>query len=330
MVRQRQRPGAARLDRDRLDIEAGQSAGGEQRIAQQIAVVNFLHGDDGLLRRMRHGDKFALGADENIAGAVGHRRVKQDDVGRERRQQHDRIVIAERIVDDFPVRPMRQHVGADQPAQRHERHALLGGLELRVQRRAGGVEHADRAGEDRGGEARRRAEFAEADGGGLQRLDAAGADQQIRLQGRGRQRDQMQPLDAAPDQRPRRRHWHARGLSRGTASMQPSMIGARASSSDAGNHRHDRDYTAACRVGKIAVRRSAWASHRAILPTRRRERRDTHPTTFLRQRRFHIVRRQRRAADAHAGGVEHGVGDCRRRPAGSTARRRRTARFPDD
>ena len=115
---------------------------------------------------------------------------------------------------DFPVRPMRQHVRADQPAQRHERHALLGGLKLRMQRRAGGVHHADRAGEDRGGEARRRAEFAEADRGGLQRLDAAGADQQVRLQGRCRQRDQMQTLDAAPDQRPRRRHGDARSLAR--------------------------------------------------------------------------------------------------------------------
>ena len=100
------------------------------------------------------------------------------------------------------------------PAQRHERHALLGGLELRMQRRAGGVHHADRAGEDRRREARRRAEFAEADRGRFQRLDAAGADQQVRLQGRCRQRDQMQSLDAAPDQRARRRHGDARRFTR--------------------------------------------------------------------------------------------------------------------
>src|SRR3984957_8823705 len=92
MIGQRQRPGAARLDRNRLDIEAGQRTGGEQRIVQQIAVVNFLHGDDGFLRRMRHGKELALGADKDIAGAVGHRRVKQNDIGLERRQQHDRIV----------------------------------------------------------------------------------------------------------------------------------------------------------------------------------------------------------------------------------------------
>src|ERR1700732_3050864 len=53
VIGQRQRPGAARLDCNRLDIEAGQRAGREQRIAQQIAVVNFLNGDDCLLRRMR-------------------------------------------------------------------------------------------------------------------------------------------------------------------------------------------------------------------------------------------------------------------------------------
>src|SRR3984885_4159208 len=66
MIGQRQRPGAARLDRNRLDIEAGQRSGGEQRIVQQIAVVDFLHGDDGLSRRMRHGEELALDADKNI------------------------------------------------------------------------------------------------------------------------------------------------------------------------------------------------------------------------------------------------------------------------
>ena len=142
---------------------------------------------------MRHDDKFALGADENIAEAVGERRVKQHDIGFERRQQHDRINIVGRTdCRDLPVRPLRQHVGTDQAAQRHERHALLGRLELRVKRRTGGVQHADGAGEDRRRKARRRAEFAETDRGGLERGDAARADQDVGLQGRGRQRDQMQ------------------------------------------------------------------------------------------------------------------------------------------
>src|SRR5580704_7652842 len=76
MIGQRQRPGAARLDRNRFDIETRQRPGSEQRIAQQIAVVNFLHGDDRLLRRVRHGKEFALDADKDIAGAVGHRRME--------------------------------------------------------------------------------------------------------------------------------------------------------------------------------------------------------------------------------------------------------------
>ena len=63
-------------------------------------------------------------------------------------------------------------------------------------------------------EARRRTEFAQADRAGFQRRHAAGADQQIGLQARGRQRHQMQIFDAAPDQRARRRHRHARDLAR--------------------------------------------------------------------------------------------------------------------
>src|SRR5450755_513835 len=48
-----------------------------------------------------------------------------------------------------------------------------------MKRRAGGVHHLDRARGDGGGETRRRAELAQAHGRSLQRLDAAGADQQI-------------------------------------------------------------------------------------------------------------------------------------------------------
>ena len=42
--------------------------------------------------------------------------------------------------------------------------------------------------------------------------DAAGADQEIGLQGRGRQGNEMQMLDAAPNELPRRRHGDARRL----------------------------------------------------------------------------------------------------------------------
>jgi hypothetical protein len=50
VIRQRQGPRTARLDRDSLDIKARQGAGGEQRIANEIAVVDLLYGDDRLAR----------------------------------------------------------------------------------------------------------------------------------------------------------------------------------------------------------------------------------------------------------------------------------------
>ena len=118
------------------------------------------------------------------------------------------------IVDDLPVRPMREHVGADEPAQRHEGDAFFRRLERGMDRRAGRVLDGDAACRRRRREARRRSEFAEAHRRRLDRRDAAGADQQIGLQARGRQRDQVQPPDAAPDQRPRRRHGHARDVAR--------------------------------------------------------------------------------------------------------------------
>jgi len=43
-------------------------------------------------------------------------------------------------------------------------------------------------------------------------VDAAGADQEIGLQRRGRQRHDMQPFDATPDQGAGRRHGDARYL----------------------------------------------------------------------------------------------------------------------
>src|SRR5262249_56256975 len=86
------------------------------------------------------------------------------------------------MVGEGGGRAVRERVRADEPAQRHERHALLCRLKGGVQRRAGRVLHLDRARGDGGGEARRRAELGEADGGGLDRVDAAGADEEIGLQ----------------------------------------------------------------------------------------------------------------------------------------------------
>jgi len=129
-------------------------------------------------------------------------------------QKHDRIVRAEGIVDDPPIRAVSYEIRADEAAQRHERDAFFARFERRVQRRAGCVFHADRARGDGGGEARRLAELAEAHGRGFDGLDATCADQHVGLQARGRQGDQMESSDAATDQGARRRHGDARQCAR--------------------------------------------------------------------------------------------------------------------
>ena len=87
---------------------------------------------------------------------------------------YDRVAVGERIVDDPPVGTNGENVGAENPAQRHERHALLGGLKGGVQRRAGGLAHLDAAVEHRIGETRRRAELAKAHRRGFKCCDRAG------------------------------------------------------------------------------------------------------------------------------------------------------------
>src|SRR5882672_733611 len=52
MIEQRQRPSAARRDRDGLDVEARHRAGGEERIFEQVAVVQLLNGRNRARRRM--------------------------------------------------------------------------------------------------------------------------------------------------------------------------------------------------------------------------------------------------------------------------------------
>src|SRR6202040_2430730 len=89
MVGQRQRPGAARRDRDRFQLETPERAGGEQRILEQIRLVQLLDGDDGLRGGVRHEREVALLADPHVAVAVGERRVKQREVRLERGQEND-------------------------------------------------------------------------------------------------------------------------------------------------------------------------------------------------------------------------------------------------
>ncbi len=159
---------------------------------------------------MRDGRQLAAAADPDVAVTIGQRRVEQPDVGLERRQQHDRIrVSCQRIVDDAPIVAVAQHVGADQAAQRHEGQALLGRLQRGVDRRAGRILDRDGAGLDRGGEARRWAVLPHGDRGGLDRGDAAGADQDVGLQAALRHRHQPETARPAAHQGPRRGDRHA-------------------------------------------------------------------------------------------------------------------------
>src|SRR5262245_51989431 len=90
---------------------------------------------------MSQREQLAPAADEDIAEAVSHRGVKQRDIRLDCGQHNDRVSGLERIVDDLPVGAMSQHVAADQTAQRRERNPFLRGLQRRVDRGAGGLEH---------------------------------------------------------------------------------------------------------------------------------------------------------------------------------------------
>ena len=150
---------------------------------------------------MRHQHQLAPHADPDVAGAIGHRGVKQGDIGANRGHQEERIVLPEGIVDHPPVGPVTHQVGADDAAQREEGDALLRGLQAGVDRRAGGIPELDRTGPDGGGEARRRTLLAEGHRGRLDAGRAARADQQIGLEAELRHADQLELPGAAPDQR---------------------------------------------------------------------------------------------------------------------------------
>ena len=92
---------------------------------------------------------------------------------------------------------------------------------------------------------------------------------------RGRQRDEMQALDAAPDQRARRRHRHARSLAR---HREHTAVGDRREgfverADDHGHVQSEIPLPAAGRVGEKVVRHCLSSrGHRdhTILPTRSR------------------------------------------------------------
>jgi hypothetical protein len=130
---------------------------------------------------MRKRRQLAPPPDPDIALLIRHHAMDGRDIGRQRRQQHDRVrrAVAEGVRRHLPVRPVCQDVAADQAAQRHEGHALLGRLQHGVDGRAGRVAHPDRPRLQRRGEARREARLAERDRAGLHLRHAAGADQQV-------------------------------------------------------------------------------------------------------------------------------------------------------
>ena len=177
-----QGPGAAWRLGKRRDIEGRQGARRQRLVGQQVAGPHFLDGDESLPGRMSHGHELAARAEPHVAVLVGIGRVEERDIGPERRQQDDGIAaaIGKRIVDDVPVRPRAQKVGADEAAQRHEGHALLGRLERSVNRGAGGVADREPAAFDRCGEAGGVAELAEAHRRSLDGGDAARAHQEVR------------------------------------------------------------------------------------------------------------------------------------------------------
>ena len=223
MIGQRQRPGAAFGDRNRFHIKARQRARGENRVGEQIAVMDFstvtivfVDACDSVARsRVRPiqtlPSRSAIGAWNSATS------------GLMRGKEHDRIVVAVRVVDRLPFAPVRHKVRADQSAQRHEGNALHRCFHRGVDRGAGGVLHLQWAREHRSGETRRRAEFAHADGGSFQRLDASGP---IR---RSACSDRVGRATRCSRFMPRRIRARVASMatpetSRGTASMQPSVM----------------------------------------------------------------------------------------------------------
>ena len=125
--------------------------------------------------------------------------MEQRDVRPDRRDQEQRSV-AIGIVDHAPVGAMRDQVRADHAAQRQERHALLGRLQARMDRRAGRIAHLDRPRPYGGNEARRRPVLVEGHRRRLDAAHAAGTDQEIGLEAQLRHADQVQIARATTNQ----------------------------------------------------------------------------------------------------------------------------------
>ena len=204
------RPGSLARLRDGRHVQRRDRPGGRAIVGQQVVVTDRLDGHERHARRVRHRHELPAHADPDVAVAIGHGCVEEGDVGLDRGQQQDGIACFERVVDHPPVAAVGLDVRAQDPAQRNERHALLGRLQAGVDGRAGRVADRDEAARDGLAEARSQAVFAERHRRCLDDADAAGADQQVGLQAGLRHGDQLQIADASPDQRAHGCHGAAR------------------------------------------------------------------------------------------------------------------------
>src|SRR5262249_9567332 len=76
MLAQTEWPGSARRDGYRFDVQSGDGAGRHRFVLEQISLEQLLNRDDAFPGRVRHGEELATAPHPNVAGGIGHRRVK--------------------------------------------------------------------------------------------------------------------------------------------------------------------------------------------------------------------------------------------------------------
>src|SRR3984893_5566689 len=99
VIGKREWPGAVGRECDPLHIECAERSGREPGIVEQVLVLDLLHGNDGLYGGMSHHGELAIAPDPDIALAIGQGRMKQSNIRFDGGEEHDRIVLPERIVD---------------------------------------------------------------------------------------------------------------------------------------------------------------------------------------------------------------------------------------
>ena len=129
--------------------------GARRSSSSRLPGDDALDGDEGAAAGVGEGGEFSAAADPDVAGGVGHDGVEGGDVGVERGNEEDLVGFGgEGVLDDAPIRAVRDEVAAEDAAEGHEGHSLLGSLQPGVDGGAGGVGDAEGAGGQGGGEAR--------------------------------------------------------------------------------------------------------------------------------------------------------------------------------